>query len=76
MTITVTDFKAHCLRILREVEQTNKPVEISKQGKVRFRLIPVQMPDKAPWMRLRSLGVLHGEPGDSVFHEKDWEAAR
>jgi len=76
MTITVTDFKTHCLRILREVEHTNKPIEISKQGKVRFRIIPVHAPDMAPWMRLRSHGILHGQPGESVFEESDWEASR
>ncbi|MEI8340117.1 MAG: type II toxin-antitoxin system prevent-host-death family antitoxin [Verrucomicrobiota bacterium] len=76
MTITVTNFKAHCLKILREVEQTNQPVEISKQGKVRFRIIPVLAPNKAPWERLRKSGVLLGAAGASVMQAADFKAAR
>jgi prevent-host-death family protein len=76
MTITVTDFKANCLSILRDVEQTNQPVELSKQGKVRFRIIPVLEPHKAPWERLRQHGVLSAEPGESVISDGDFEANR
>lgn len=76
MTISVTEFKAHCLRILREVEQSNRPVEISKQGKVRFRIVPVREPEKAPWMRLRRHALLVADPGESVFAASDWDAAR
>lgn len=76
MTISVTEFKAHCLRILREVEQSNRPVEISKQGRVRFRIVPVREPEKSPWMRLRRHGLLLADPGESVFSESEWDAAR
>ena len=76
MTISITDFKTHCLRILREVEESNKPVEISKQGKVRFRIIPVMVPDKVPWMRLHSQGTLVSPPEESVLNQEDWEASR
>ena len=76
MTVTVTDFKTHCLRILRDVEQMNRPVEISKQGKVRFRIIPVLDPHKAPWERLRQRGSLSASPGESVFSDHDFEANR
>ena len=76
MTITVTNFKADCLRILRSVEQTNQPIEISKQGKVRFRIIPVHAPDNAPWERLRQRGVLSADPGESVISDGEFESNR
>jgi prevent-host-death family protein len=76
MTITVTEFKAHCLRILREVERSNRPVEISKQGRVRYRIVPVREPDMAPWMRLRSHGLLTASAGEAVLSDSDWEASR
>jgi antitoxin (DNA-binding transcriptional repressor) of toxin-antitoxin stability system len=76
MTITVTNFKTHCLKILREVEQSNKPCEISRRGKVRFRIIPVMASEKTPWERLQSHGLLHGEAGESVMKDADFEAAR
>ena len=49
MTISITEFKHHCLEILREVESGGKPVEISKHGKIRFRVIPVKTPESKPW---------------------------
>ena len=76
MAIPVTSFKANCLRILREIEQTNQPVEISKQGKVRFRIIPVEAPEKAPWERLQHRGALASSAGESVFSDEDFEANR
>lgn len=76
MTMSVTEFKANCLKVLREVEQTNQPVEISKQGKVRFRIISVLEPKKAPWERLRHCGVLSAEPGETVLSDADFEAQR
>jgi len=76
MTISVTEFKTHCLRILREVERSNRPVEISKQGRVRYRIVPVREPDTAPWLRLRSHGLLVATAGESVISEADWEASR
>ena len=76
LTISVTEFKAHCLRILRDVERSNKPVEISKQGRVRYRIVPVREPETAPWMRLRRHGLLTAGPDESVMSADDWEAAR
>ena len=76
MTITVTEFKTHCLKILREMEESNKPIEISRQGRVRFRIIPVLAPNEPPWKRLQSRGVLHGDAGESVIENHDFEAVR
>jgi prevent-host-death family protein len=74
MAISITEFKTHCLQILRDVEQTRKPVEISKQGKVRFRVIPVLEPQKAPWERLRGSGTLHATAEESVLSDEDFSA--
>lgn len=76
MTISITEFKTHCLRILRDVEQTRMPVEISKQGKVRFRVIPVLDSKRAPWERLQGSGTLHASAEESVLSEEDFAASR
>lgn len=76
MVISVTDFKSHCLRVLREVEETNQPVEVSKQGRVRFRVVPVCKAEKPAWIRLRQRGILKARPGESVLSETDFEAGR
>jgi prevent-host-death family protein len=74
MVISVTDFKSHCLRILREVEETNRPVEVSRQGRVRFRIVPVRKPEMPAWKRLHQSGVLKARPEESVLSESDFNA--
>ncbi|AIE84981.1 type II toxin-antitoxin system Phd/YefM family antitoxin [Fimbriimonas ginsengisoli] len=32
-TISVTEFKAHCLRLLEESKKTGEPIELTKRGK-------------------------------------------
>jgi prevent-host-death family protein len=76
MVISVTDFKSHCLRILREVEETNRPVEVSRQGRVRFRIVPVRTPEKPAWKRLHQSGVLKARPEETVLSESDFRANR
>lgn len=76
MVISVTNFKSQCLRVLREVEETNRPVEVSKQGRVRFRIVPVREPGKPAWKRLQGSGVLKAAAGESVLSETDFEAGR
>lgn len=44
-TVSVTDFKAHCLEMLNEVSQTGQPVLLTKQGKPTAMVVP---PPTAP----------------------------
>ena len=39
-TIAATQFKAHCLRLLDEVEATRQPLTITKRGRPVARLLP------------------------------------
>ena len=78
MTISVTAFKAHCLAILRQLEQDRRTVEIRRRGRVIARLMPAEAQEatSAPaWQRLRGSGRLGGSPGDSVLRDDDFEAA-
>lgn len=79
MTISVTEFKAHCLEILRNVEQRGGTVEIERRGRVVARLVPVighHAEATRPWERLLGTGRLDAAPGESVLHDKDFEATR
>jgi antitoxin (DNA-binding transcriptional repressor) of toxin-antitoxin stability system len=80
MDISVTEFKHHCLEIIRRVEKTGKPVAITRRGKVVARLHasgPAGHGGLKPWEQLRALGGrLLAEPGESVLHEEDFEALR
>jgi prevent-host-death family protein len=81
MDISVTEFKHRCLEIIRRVEETGKPVAITRRGKVVARLNPSGSPaassDRAPWEQLRALGGrLLASPGESALREEDFEALR
>ena len=80
MDISVTEFKHHCLEIIRQVEETGKPVAITRRGKVVVRLNPSGSAEHGgmkPWAQLRALGGrLLAKPGESVLRDEDFEALR
>jgi prevent-host-death family protein len=79
MTISVTELKARCLEIIRDVEQKRTVVEIVRRGKVVARLLPANAALHAhtkPWERLRGTGELLGSPEQSVLVQQDFEAVR
>jgi antitoxin (DNA-binding transcriptional repressor) of toxin-antitoxin stability system len=81
MDISVTQFKQHCLEIIRRVERTGAPVAITRRGKVVAQLRrpgSLRAPEAArPWERMRQMGGrLLASPGESVASEKDFEATR
>jgi prevent-host-death family protein len=79
MTISVSELKARCLEIIREVERDRKVVDVVRRGEVVARILPGTV-DAAtgarPWERLRGSGVLLGKPEESVLEESDFEASR
>lgn len=80
MDISVTELKHRCLQIVRRVEATGRPVTIMRRGKAVAKLEPASArTDGAarPWQQLRALGGnLHGNPGDSVLRDEEFEALR
>ena len=81
MDISVTEFKHQCLKIIRSVEKTGKPVAITRRGKVVARLNPSgPAPGSSrlePWEQLRRLGGrLLAMPGERVLRAEDFEALR
>jgi antitoxin (DNA-binding transcriptional repressor) of toxin-antitoxin stability system len=79
MTISVTEFKARCLEILRELERSGQAVEIERRGRVVARVIPVAgelSAETPPWRRLRGTGRLLAAPEESVLSDGEFEANR
>jgi len=81
MDISVTEFKQRCLEIIRRVEETGKPVTITRRGKAVARLQSPPMADlkktAKPWEQLRAMGGrLLAEPGESVLRDEDFEVLR
>ena len=81
MDISVTQFRHHCLEIIRRVERTGAPVAITRRGKVVAQLhapaVSKSGRAQKPWDRLRAMGgCLLAEPGESVIRDEDFEALR
>ena len=79
MDISVTRFRASCLKLIRRVEAGGEAIDIKRRGKVVARLAPPPAVDQAPrkpWNRLRGSGELLAEPGESVLDDKAFEASR
>jgi antitoxin (DNA-binding transcriptional repressor) of toxin-antitoxin stability system len=79
MDISVTQFRASCLELIRQVEAGGEPVDIKRRGRVVARLAPPPAAGEAPrkpWELLRGSGRLLAEPGESVLAAEDFEAAQ
>ena len=79
MDISVTQFRASCLRLIRHVETGGESVDIKRRGKVVARLSSppaAGQRSRKPWERLRGSGELLAAAGESVLRERDFEASR
>ena len=76
--VSVTDFKAHCLDVIRQVERGAGCVDLTRRGKVVARLVPITsaVQTDAPWLRLRGRGALRAQPEESVLDATEFDAAR
>ncbi len=74
MKITATEFKAKCLRLLDEVNETGEVLEISKHGKPVARLMPIQ--SEAPWAKLRGMGRFKGDAFAPAIEESEIQALK
>jgi prevent-host-death family protein len=83
-SVTVTEFKAHCLAFIRDVESGGGPLVLTRRGRVVARLVGPPGPPGSPgspaaeplWLQLRGRGRLGVPPGHSVIDEGDFDAAR
>ena len=78
IAVSVSEFKAHCLDVIRQVEQAGAAVDLTRRGKIVARLVPTTpTPQGLPaWLRLRGQGTLGAAPEDSVMDDADFEALR
>jgi len=70
MDISVTEFRAHCLELIRQVEVGGEEVQIRRHGKLVARLTPPSRSSPAsppPWEVLHGSGVLRAKPEESVL---------
>ncbi|MCC5806733.1 MAG: type II toxin-antitoxin system prevent-host-death family antitoxin [Opitutales bacterium] len=74
MEITATEFKAKCLKLIDEVNETGREMEISKRGILVARLVPIRK--DPPWAALRGKGRFKGDPFAPVVDPSEIEALR
>jgi antitoxin (DNA-binding transcriptional repressor) of toxin-antitoxin stability system len=79
MDISVTNFKAHCLDLIRQVEADGKAITIRRHGRVVARLEPASDPlgPGKPWEQLRAWGGrTQLKASESVWADNDFQALR
>ena len=79
MDISVTDFKARCLDLIRKVEERGQTITIRRRGRIVARLEPAGgvAVDGKPWERLRALGGCADiSAKESVWENEDFESSR
>lgn len=74
--VSVSEFKAHCLDVIRQVETAGTSVDLLRHGRVVARLVPMTAATQGQpaWLRLRGMGSLLAAPEDSVIDASDFEA--
>lgn len=76
--ISVTEFKTHCLDLIRRVEREGAAVDLTRRGKVVARLVPTATAAQGTptWLRLRGHGRLRAVPEEGVLDAEAFDAAR
>ncbi len=76
--IAAGEFKAKCLRIMDEVQETGQPVVVTKRGKPVIKVVPITQGKKKDDLfgRLEGILKINGDPADLVqpiFPLEDWD---
>ncbi len=75
--IAAGEFKAKCLAIIDEVNETGQEVIITKRGRPTAKLIPFRVSPAEPFIgRLEGVMKINGDPDDLVnpiFPLEDWD---
>lgn len=76
--VSVSEFKARCLDVIRRVELEGAAVDLTRRGKVVARLVPTAAAAQGTptWLRLRGHGRLRAGPSESVLDADAFDAAR
>ena len=71
-TITASEFKAKCLKLMDEIAESGSEIVITKNGRPVSRLIPYRNKPKAPFGRDRDRIRIFGDIIEPV--DPEWEA--
>lgn len=71
-TIAAGEFKAKCLHLLDEVQQSRKEIVITKRGRAVARLAPVEEEFPSVFGRMKGSGVILGDIISPI--DEKWDA--
>ena len=71
MTITATEFKAKCLKLMDKVQKTHHPILITKRGEVVAQLAPPPPTTEKPWLALRGKAKIKGDIVGPAMTDKE-----
>lgn len=76
--VTISKFKATCLRLLEEVNKTGKSILVTRRGEPVAIVSPPPPPPKPKtWLGcMRDRVQIRGDIISPVLNEKDWEVLR
>ena len=74
--IGATEFKAHCLRILDEVQRTGESVTITKRGKPVAEVKPAKHNEKRFFFGCMKHPEYRFEDADAPAYDEPWDAER
>ena len=75
--IGAAEFKAHCLRILDEVERSGESVTVTKRGRPVAELKPVEKAERRSIIGAMKGSVLrYDRPFDPAIEPEEWHANR
>jgi prevent-host-death family protein len=75
--IPISEFRAKCLAILRQVQRTRKPVRITRCGNPVAEIVPARLPARPDWMgSMKGQIEILGDIVSPASEESEWEALR
>ena len=75
-TMPAGQFKARCLKLMDEVQNTREPVLITKKGKPVAKLVPPDTASQDVFDCLKDVFKIVGDIESPLVPPEDWEALR
>lgn len=73
-TVTISKFKATCLRLLSDVKRTGRPLLVTRKGEPIALVTPPPPPKPRVWLgSLKDTVKITGDIISPALDEKDWE---
>jgi prevent-host-death family protein len=77
-TISISEFKARCLAVLKRVQQTGQPIIVTRRGEPVAEVVPPRVQRaRRRWLgNYRDTGKIVGDVVSPASDEQEWEVLR